>query len=250
VSKDIERIVLEIEKVPLRKVTTIVNGVDTDKFRPIDRTNKQLHGTTNAEGESAVIEREIAALRAARAIPSDVLLVGTVGRFSPEKEYPLLVRAFAAFHQKVPRSYLVLVGDGTERGAIEQMIGECGVTGHCLLSGVRSDVVSWLKCMDIFCLSSNQEGTSITLLEAGACGLPAVVTGVGGNGEIVQDGITGIVVPSGDEQALARAFEELAANESLRMEMGRRARRRIEERYSVNSMVERYCEIYGEATRR
>ncbi len=101
--------------------------------------------------------------------------------------------------------------------------------------------------MDVFCLSSDQEGTSITLLEAGAMGLPAVVTAVGGNGEIVRDGTTGFVVPTNESAAMSSAFVTLARDKDLRRRLGDSAQRRIQERYSMTAMVGGYMDIYAKA---
>jgi glycosyltransferase involved in cell wall biosynthesis len=139
------------------------------------------------------------------------------------------------------------VGDGPGRESIEKAVLDLGLRDRVALPGMRDDVQEWLHCMDVFCLSSSQEGTSITLLEAGACGVPAVVTDVGGNGEIVRDGVTGVLVSSGDERGLAAAFARLAADRRLREHLGDEARRRVKARYSVDRMVEQYLEVYRQA---
>jgi len=223
VSAEIEKIVTQVEKVPPVKVRTILNGVPRPR-----------HGVTKSSSH----QRELFGL------PKAAFIVGSVGRFSPEKQYPRLVRTFAAMRRGLPDCMLVLVGDGPERAKIEAAAEESGVADNALLTGMRSDVADWLACMDVFCLSSDQEGTSVTLLEAGAAGLPAVVTDVGGNAEIVEDGRTGIVVPFGDDAAMAEAFRRLASDRGLRESMGQRARERIAERYSIDSMVEQYVEVY------
>jgi glycosyltransferase involved in cell wall biosynthesis len=216
VSKEIEVIVTDIEKVPAGKVVTIVNGVRVEDIRI-----------------QPIRERQ-------------EFVIGSIGRFSPEKQYPFLVRAFARFVEMSGCSplQLILVGDGIERENIEAEIEQYGLGGSVLLPGMSNDVQGWLAKMDLFCLSSDQEGTSVTLLEAGAAGLPAVVTDVGGNGEIVEDGVTGIVVPSGDENKMCTAFIELA-DTALREKMGMAARERIRKYYSVDIMVDKYIEIYA-----
>jgi glycosyltransferase involved in cell wall biosynthesis len=229
VSEDIRRIVTDVEKVPAAKVTMILNGVDADAFSP------------------AAGARSQADLRRERGIPEAAFAVGSVGRFSPEKQYPLLVRAFAAARRRVPGSVLVLIGDGRERGNVEAAAAEAGLDGSCLLPGMRGDVPDWLRCLDVFCLSSDQEGTSITLLEAGASGLPAVVTDVGGNPEIVEDGVTGLVVPALDAEALAAALGRLGEDAGARRRMGAAARERVLRLYSAGAMVARYGEVYRRA---
>ena len=214
VSHEIEKIVLEVEKVPRKKVVTILNGVLVENSK------------CSYEGDRSQ------------------LVIGSIGRFSPEKQYPFLTRAFCKFNKRYPKSKLLLVGGGAERAKIEEEIERCDIVDSVVLPGISSDVSGWLNKMDLFCLSSDQEGTSITLLEAGAAGLPAVVTDVGGNAEIVKDGVTGIVVPSGDEEKMYDAFCELMGDTKLRNKMGMAARERILTKYSLDVMVENYIEVY------
>jgi len=274
VSEDIARIVRDVEKVPVSKVVKILNGVDTEVFCPITErptTNAQqptpkLEDSHVGRGTLDVgrwaLDSPIARLRDERGIPADAFVVGSVGRFSPEKQYPFLVTACARFVREAGSGkrkaesgmeggepWLVIVGDGREKQAVETTADRLGVKDRVILPGVRDDVVDWLRCMDVFCLSSDQEGTSITLLEAGATGIPSVVTDVGGNAEIVKDGATGIVVPFGDEAALAGAFERLSTDEELRSMMGKESRERVKAHYSLEKMVDDYAAVYREVAR-
>jgi glycosyltransferase involved in cell wall biosynthesis len=230
VSADIERIVTRIEKVPARKVVKIVNGLDTEAF-----------GAGDGSQESGV--------RARLGIEPEAFVVGSVGRLAWEKNYELLVGAFAALSQRAPGSRLILVGEGPYRERIAQAARAAGVFARCVLPGLQENVAPWLGALDVFCLSSLTEGTSVTLLEAGASGLPAVVTDVGGNAEIVQHGVTGLVVPSGDREALAGALLELQADLERRRRMGAAARRRVQECYSLERMVRAYLAVYESVSR-
>jgi glycosyltransferase involved in cell wall biosynthesis len=161
----------------------------------------------------------------------------------------MLVAAFGMFCDGAPegvRADLVLVGDGPDRENIEAAAADLGLKEHVTLTGMSDRVADWLRTMDIFTLSSRTEGTSITLLEAGATGLPPVVTDVGGNREIIDGGNAGVLVAPGDPQLLADAFLELAGNASRRRELGEKARARVCERYSVDAMVDGYVRIYEE----
>jgi sugar transferase (PEP-CTERM/EpsH1 system associated) len=226
VSADIARIVTDIEKVPARKVTVIVNGIDTEAF-----------GARSAEHGAGSREK--------LGIDADAFVVGSVGRLAWEKNYELLARAFAALAREAPESLLVLVGDGPYEQRIRDAAAAVGLEKRCILAGKRDNVAEWLSAFDVFCLSSLTEGTSITLLEAGASGLPAVVTAVGGNAEIVQDGVTGRVVPTGDADALAAALIGLHGDPARRQAMGAAAGRRIQARYSVERMVGDYLSVYA-----
>jgi glycosyltransferase involved in cell wall biosynthesis len=277
VSDDAARVSVEIEGVPEEKVIVIRNGVDVERFGAGNRgqgsgVRGQASGTGGGDLEEGGQRTET---RRRLGIPMDGFVIGSVGRFSPEKNYPLLVRGFARFcgqmsgstptlpypreagrqvsgvrrqreEESAPSATptLLLVGDGPDRARIEQTIAECGVRRQVVLAGMQADVVPWLGVMDVFCLSSVTEGTSITLLEAGAAGLPCVVTRVGGNAEIVEDGQTGMAVPSQDVAALTQAFDTLYSGPDLRHRMGLAARARVEQRYSLQSMVCQYAALY------
>ena len=219
------------------KVKVIRNGID---LKQAEKINQDMDG---------------GALRRKLGIPEDAFVIGSVGRFASEKNYPLLIHSFARLFAgpKGPKGsenanhpFLILIGDGTERGKIDAVIRKSGVGDHVLLPGMQKfeDIPMWLKCMDVFCLSSMSEGTPITLLEAGALGLPSVVTNVGGNSEVVQDGVTGLIVPSGDEAELAAALEKLAQNAGLRQAMGKAAMNRIRSLYSMEQMMNGYTTLY------
>jgi len=135
-------------------------------------------------------------------------------------------------------------GDGPERGRLEALAAELGVSERAMFAGLQADPIPFYAEMDVFCLSSDTEGTPMTLLEAGACGLPSVVTDVGGCAEVVQDGATGLVVPKGDAMALAAALEKLCRDVALRARMGQTARERVMAEYSVEAMVAGYERVY------
>ena len=263
VSKDAKRVSLENHSLSKDdSMTVIPNGINTKLFSPSGNEG----GTLN----EVIDLRE--AMRLRLGIPRDAIVIGSVGRLSPEKNYSLLVRAFARLVNRYPLSdrgmsvnedalntlispnnqeprtknppYLMLVGDGADRPVIEAEIDRLKVKDRCQLVGMQGDVLPWLRLMDIFCLSSDTEGLSISLLEAGACGLPSVVTDAGGNQEIVVDGVSGLVVPVGDEVALSAGFEIIVGNESLRREMGAAARKLVEDRFSLDAMVDSYVQTY------
>lgn len=208
------------------RILVVGNGVDLNKF-------SATAGTDHAD-----------------ALPKDAFVIGTVGRLSPEKNYPMLVHAFARLLKDSPdRYFLLIVGDGTDRQRIEREIAACEIRNSSLITGIEKDVTSWLRRMHIFCLSSNTEGMPITLLEAGACGLPSVLTDVGGIREVVENSVTGLLVPAGDEAGFADALRKLAGNEDLRRQMGAAARKRTEALYSMGAMIRRHIKIYRDVLR-
>ena len=149
-----------------------------------------------------------------------------------------------------PLPRLLLIGDGADKPRIQAAIRQFGVQDQCILPGVQSDIGTWLQAMDVFCLSSDTEGTSISLLEAGAAGLPSVVTDVGGNPEVVIDGESGIVVPRGDAAALSRALVRLMRDSGERAAFGQSAARRVQAEYSMRRMADAYISVYESAVAR
>ncbi len=207
--------------IPARKVEVLMNGVDTDRFRPgpVDRA-ALLPG-----------------------VSPEAVVVGTVGRLDPVKGHLDLV---AAAPRLDPAVHVVIVGGGPEHDRLAAAIESSGVADRVHLLGERSDIPELLRAFDLFCLPSLAEGISNTLLEAMATGLPVVATRVGGNPELVVDGETGMLVPPADPATLAAALGRLATDSSLRVPLGTAARCRAVGAFSVEEMTRRYDKCYTE----
>jgi len=121
---------------------------------------------------------------------------------------------------------------------------EKGLSDNVHFLGERQDIADILTQLDIFVLCSRSEGLSITLLEAMAAGLPIVATAVGGNPDLITDGINGILVPSGDNRALAGAMLKILDDKHMARSLGEAAKRSYESRYTLDKMVERYIELF------
>ncbi|WP_437714209.1 glycosyltransferase [Sorangium sp. So ce448] len=223
VSDDSRAVALEVEHVDPAKVVTILNGVDTDVFRPGDA----------------------GAARARLEVPATGYHVGCVARLSPEKDHATLLDAFARLRATRPDAHLTLIGDGPRRPALEAQAARLGLGGAVTFTGTRGDVAELLPAFDVFALASLTEGISLTLIEAAAAGLPIVATRVGGNPEIVVDGETGLLVPPGAPETLAGALEAVAVRED-RAEMGLRGRARVMERFGIDRMARAYEDLYDE----
>ena len=228
VSQDLQRWLSDTVGIPRSKVTQIYNGVDQSRFRPVD-------------------DKERAGFPPAFARPG-VLLVGTVGRLAAVKSQDTLIRAFAALCEQRSRQPeqlgLIVVGDGPQREMLEALSRELGVADRCWFAGDRSDVGALLCQLDVFVLPSLNEGISNTILEAMACGLPVIATRVGGNPELVEDGRSGYLIDVGDGTALTRRLAELLDDRESRLEMGRVARQKIEDRFNWGNTVREYTAVY------
>ena len=223
VSPELAELARELRDCVDGKLSVIENGIDVSTFG-------------GAAGERA-------AARAELGIPEDAWVVGSVGRLALEKDYPLLVRAAAPLLG--PRARLLMVGDGGEAGAIRAEIAARGVAPFVIMAGVRHDVPRWLAAMDAFAISSRVEGLPLCALEALAAGLPVVATAVGGLPGLLEDGVTGLLVPAGDDQALGRALASLRDDPGLARAIGERGRAHVRRLYARDVMVRRYLDLYA-----
>jgi glycosyltransferase involved in cell wall biosynthesis len=145
---------------------------------------------------------------------------------------------------------LAVVGEGHRGGPlIIEQAEELGIADRVRVLGFRDDVPRVLAGSDVFVLPTPSEGLSLAIMEAMAAGLPVVATAVGGNPELVEPGITGLLVPAGDPAALAEALRRLAREPGLRRAMGRAARSRVVLDFTVEKMADRYAALYGELLR-
>ncbi len=194
---------------------------------------------------AALTFKDGAAFRAeAGARPDDVLLT-FVGRLVPIKRVDVLLRAFAAAGDPGAPVRLAIVGDGELRAELEALAAELGVAERVFFAGYRSDVRSVAAACDIAVLSSDNEGTPVSLIEAGAAGRPSASTAVGGVADVVLPD-TGCLVPAGDHAALGAAIAGLAADPGTRASMGPVAREHVLGRYSVERLLVDVDALYSE----
>jgi glycosyltransferase involved in cell wall biosynthesis len=182
--------------------------------------------------------------RAREGFGPDAVLFVCVGRLSRQKNPALLLDAFALGPASNPRSRLLFVGDGELRGEMEARASSLGLRERVRFLGVRTDVPEILGAADIFVLPSDWEGNPLSVMEAMAAGKPAVCTAVGGVPELVEDGVTGLLVQPGDEGALAAALIDLATDDRARTEIARVAARRAAEHFGIETMARSYERLY------
>lgn len=224
--------------VPPARIAQIYNGVDVARFAPAAGGRLAPPGSPFAD-------------------PA-LFVVGTVGRMQTVKAQPLLARAFVRALELAPQLRgtlrLVLVGDGPLREEARALLDAGGATPLTWMPGERSDVPDVMRGLDGFVLPSLAEGISNTILEAMASGLPVLATAVGGNPELVVDGVTGLLVPAGDVDALAAGLVALASDRGRSAAMGTAGRARVQAQFSLQAMVDAYRSLYdrllsGSATR-
>jgi glycosyltransferase involved in cell wall biosynthesis len=210
------------------RMIVIPNGFDLTAFRPDPAARLSV--------------------RCELGIPAEAPLVGLVGRFDAQKDHRTFIRAAAQLHTQLPDVRFLFCGDGItwDNAELAGWIAAAGIRSHCHLLGRRNDVPRLTAALDLASSSSSHgEGFSNVIGEAMACGVPCVVTDVGDSARIV--GETGGVVPPKDPHALARNWQTLLeSSPEDKEQLGRAARRRIEEHFNLPAIVAQYEKLYGE----
>jgi len=202
----------------------IINGVDTEYFKPCAQIRKEV--------------------RARLGIDADIFVVGGVGRLESVKNYRCLIEGFAGLRTSTPTAQLVLVGTGSEEAALRAFCMTRGLAEAVNFLGARNDVRELMCAFDVFSLTSTAEGISNTLLEAMSCGVPVLASNIGGNREIVVHGKTGLLHRCGNVAELTRDLVAMAVGDEQRENMSRQCRLHITDHFDISKMVMNYQQLY------
>jgi len=217
VSEASKRRMCDTQHLPDGKIAVIPNGV---RLAPVPEEERQ-------------------AARRALGVEPHQLLVGGIGQLITRKSFDVLVRAVAALAPMHPRLACVVLGEGPERAHLQALSRELGV--ELLLPGFCADPYPALAGFDVAVLPSRAEGMPLVILESMALGVPTVATAVAGTVEVIEDGVSGVLVPPGDAPALAAALGPLLQDETLRRRLGAAGARRVEARYSLDAMLRAFA---------
>lgn len=233
------KVLIEREKIDPKKIITIHNGIDIDKF------NQTVEGSINTHNKRREFGLE----------PCDIV-IGIIANLREVKGHRFLFEALADICsdrvysadnlQQTQSLYikLLVVGDGKLKEELINLAGKFGIKDNVIFSGFRDDISEILKIIDIFVLPSLWEGFPVSIMEAMASKKPVIASNVGGIPELVIDGETGILVFSKDVAALKNAILKLINNPQEAKIMGENSRRRIEEYFSLDKMVEETEKVY------
>jgi len=225
VSEAVRRVVIEREGLDPARVVTIRNGIDP----------------------ALPPEEPLDDLRAELGLSPGDLVLGVVANFNRAvKGMGHLVEAVPLIVREVPNARVLLLGRGEEEAALRERCRALGVADAVIFGGFRRDMHRCYRLMHLSGLTSLSEGLSITVLESMKFGLPVVATAVGGNPEVVEDGVTGVLVPPADPAAFAGAVAALLRDPARRAAMGQAGRRRIESGFAIAGVAERYAALYRE----
>jgi len=227
VSQDLAQWLIDVIEVPTAKVRQIYNGVDQQRFSP---------GPANVS-------------MPADFVADDVQVIGTVGRLAEVKDQLTLIQAF---HQLIKdplmdrQLRLLIVGDGPMYQTLCDEIEDLGLSEYIWMPGDREDIPELLRLMDVFVLPSLGEGVSNTLLEAMATGLPLVATRVGGNPELIEEGVNGCLIPVADPTALANSLKALLNEPQTMALYGEKSLNKVRQSFDWNHTVEEYLTVYDQ----
>jgi glycosyltransferase involved in cell wall biosynthesis len=226
VSESTRRFLVESRHVPEHKVRLIWNGAPLDEFTPVDPGAAQ-------------------AVRAELGIPSGVPVVGTVSRLSEQKGHRYLLEAAPRVLATLPETRFLIVGDGDLMPSLREQARALGIAERVVFAGHRGDVAEVLGAIDVLCISSTYEGTPLALFEAMACAKAIVSTAVDGCREVLEDGVTGILVEPRQPEALAQGLLRGLRDPELRARLSEAARRESS-RYDIGACVARMQALYDE----
>lgn len=221
VSDQVRRHCIEVDHIPPQRVTTIHNGLDLNDWKTVDRPARSA-------GE---------------------VVVTTVGNVRRVKGHDILIKAAALVIPRFPDILFNIAGEILEPdyfAELQSLIRELDLSSHFTFAGGVTNLQEHLHAADLFVLPSRSEGFSNAIVEAMAASLPVIATDVGGNAEAVQDGITGLIVPPEDPQALAKAISRLLADPAEAKRMSAAGRESVLEKFTTAAMMKRITTVYAD----
>jgi len=227
VSEDLKGFLMQRIGIHPNRIRVVYNGIDLQTYKVNDSNN---------------------AIRDELGISPDQPIIGTVGNLFAVKGQSYLLRACKSIANHFPNFVLLVAGAGEELVMLEQQANILGISGNVKFLGFREDVPSLLQAMDVFVLPSLSEGLPLSILEAMAMQKPVVASNVGGIPEVVQDGMTGCLVPPSDPEALADKILQLLHHPQAAVTLGKQGRKRVEVTFGLNQMVYEYQSLYANAS--
>ncbi len=230
VSKDLEGFISKtINVTGHRKLITLYNGIDVKKY--------------DKAGDFAALRKELS-------IPSPAAIGITVGALFRVKGLTHMLDALANISVTPEKLCMLIVGEGDQGGALKEQAKQLGLTEVVRFTGFRDDVPELLSLADFYVCSSLSEGLSLAIMEAMAVGLPVIATNVGGNSELIADGVNGFLVPRQDTRALGDRINEFIAKRDTMRPMGEKGRAIARQKFSLEAMIRHYQDLYQKLLKR
>ncbi|MFH1380929.1 MAG: glycosyltransferase family 4 protein [Candidatus Omnitrophota bacterium] len=231
ISDAVEDHLIKDFKLKKEKVFLIYTGVDCEKFSRVIGTDEKGRLKESLGFEKAPI-------------------IGSITRLSPVKGLRHVLFAMKDILEEVPKARLLLVGEGPSKEYLMELARRLGIVKNVFFALSTTDTRRFLSIIDIFVFYSLQEGLGLSLLEAMAAGKPCVASNVGGVSSVLEDGVTGLLVPSKETHPLKEAIVKLLKNEKLRNEFAERGRALVKEKFSLDGMTKQVMEVYSRALKK
>jgi len=216
---------MKLAGIEQEKIRLIGNGIDVKGFAG--------KGSANGARKSLGIKKE-------------AIVIGTVGALTKEKGHAHLLEAVPKVSEQYPDAVFLIVGDGNERAMLEGMAGKLGVNEKVIFAGMRKDIPEILSMLDVFVLPSLNEGLPMVILEAQAAHVPTVATRVGAIPNVVQDGVTGLLISPKNPAAIASAVSKILSDKRRGLEMAEKGFARVRDNFSSEKMAAQYLSVYHE----
>ena len=225
------------------KVLTVSFDIQKNLSHKIDSARLEtIHNAINPA--DLKVTKESTELRKEFGVGKDESIIGTAGRMVPVKGYDLLLDAAALILKRKPTVRFLLAGEGPQRTELEQKAKAMGFSEQIQFVGFRDDIIDFINCLDLFIMSSYHEGIPMVLLEAMVLRKAIVATAVGGINEIIENGVSGLLVKSGNAEAFAEACIRVLDDAGTRSELETGAAKRIDKEFSIDTAKERMLNVY------
>lgn len=237
VSSSTRNFLLTQEKLPAEKVYLVYNGIDTDEFYPL-LDWKVLSFSPRPQKTSQFLGNF--------GIPSDAIVVGGVGRLNPQKNFHVWLQSAAKIRQINPEIWFLIAGDGPLREELKSFAKKFNLDNRVVFCGFVKERQTLFQAIDVLLLTSDYEGTPMTVLEAMATGVPVVCSNVDGPSEFLEDQRDSLLVPPGEPQQFSNAVQKLLANPMYALELAKSAREKVCKQFNAKVQCETILKIYQE----
>ena len=236
---------------PYAAIVAISRAVERELVEHVGLPSERVHVIPStvppyASDASSTAARTDArrALVAAVGLPPDALIAAVIGQLISRKGHRVLLAALPDVLARHPRWHVVLFGRGALEAQLRRDIARVGLDGRVHLAGFRAELAAWLPGIDLVLHPALKEGLGLAVLEAMSAGVPVVASAAGGLLDVVEDGVSGLLVPAGDVEAWSRAAERLLTDAGERERLGVQGRRRVLDSFGVERMVDAHLELY------
>ncbi len=209
------------------KVSVIKNGIDKERVITLKKRNEQRRGD--------------------HGFNEDHIIIGSVGRFIPRKNFPMLLEVFGILHKQYKNVRLIIIGYGSQESELRAIANDFNIYNSVTFITGKT-AYGYYALMDIFVLPSFQEGLSIALLEAMSCGLPCIVSNTSQKHDVIRNDYNGIIVPAGNMNKLILAIERVIVDKLLRIQLGLNAQKTVEQNFSIHNTAQEYENLYKSVT--